>query len=278
MKNVFLSIIYALGLVLALISCGNNTTKTKTETSNEMIGFETIVIKKEIAAFDDLKKSPNKIYTFEIAIPKVSDAENQWLTNEIKLILNIPQDQTIESGIENFIAKDGIEYKEIAKEITKGDYEFVEMLNNEKNVFLKSSFNTNGYLTLNYALSAYEGGAHGSYTFLLYNYDVIQKRKLKLSDVIDADTATLQVLLEKELRKEFNLDPNESLASILFEDEIKPNDNFFLSNDGIGFVFNTYEIAPYATGTISLLIPFSALNTQLVKDFAERMGLRKLES
>lgn len=37
------------------------------------------------------------------------------------------------------------------------------------------------------------------------------------------------------------------------------NDNFALTKEGIKFIFNPYEIAPYAMGQQEFTIPYSAL-------------------
>lgn len=278
MKMPIYSTLLYFALCVLFFSCNNNLNSTKDEALLKKISFETKVFKKEIKAFSDKKNSPKKIYIYEVATPKSDDREYQWLIKEIKDILKIPIDSNVESGIEDLIAKDSKEYIEIAKDLFTGNDEYLEMMNHERNVFLKPSFNANGYLTLSFNVSAYEGGAHGSYAFIMYNYDVINIKKLTLSEVINVDTVVLQQLLEKELRKEFSLSPNESLTSVLFEENIKLNNNFYLTNEGLGFMYNTYEIAPYATGAISLLIPYSELKSLLVQSFAVRMGLVGEES
>ena len=41
-----------------------------------------------------------------------------------------------------------------------------------------------------------------------------------------------------------------------FDTEIKPCDNFYFVSDGIIFVYNPYEIAPYFAGVIEIYVPF----------------------
>ena len=49
-----------------------------------------------------------------------------------------------------------------------------------------------------------------------------------------------------------------------FTDPVKPTDNFYITGEGIGFFYNQYDIAPYASGSIDVFIPFRELKDVLV--------------
>jgi len=42
-------------------------------------------------------------------------------------------------------------------------------------------------------------------------------------------------------------------------DAIKPNENFYITDESINYVFNPYEIAPYYMGQTEVVIPFYRL-------------------
>jgi hypothetical protein len=42
-------------------------------------------------------------------------------------------------------------------------------------------------------------------------------------------------------------------------EDIVPNNNFWLSDNGIHYSYNEYEIAPYAMGVIDVVVPYSEL-------------------
>ena len=48
-------------------------------------------------------------------------------------------------------------------------------------------------------------------------------------------------------------------AEYLLVSEILPSDNFKVTEDGITFIYNPYEIAAYAAGTIRITIPWDEL-------------------
>jgi hypothetical protein len=49
----------------------------------------------------------------------------------------------------------------------------------------------------------------------------------------------------------------------LFENKIDTTDNFYITQNGIGFVYMPYEIGPYAMGEIEIFIPFFELTEYL---------------
>ena len=95
-----------------------------------------------------------------------------------------------------------------------------------------------------------------------------------LSDVVKIDSNTLQGLLEKNLRKQYNIKPGDELSSVLFDNFLKPNGNFYFNSRGLAFMYNPYEVASYAQGQIVVFIPFDQLSSFVVPAFAERIGLK----
>ena len=49
-------------------------------------------------------------------------------------------------------------------------------------------------------------------------------------------------------------------------EDIFPNNNFWLDNEGIHYAFNQYEIAPYVMGVIKVDIPYEDLKDILRTD------------
>ena len=126
---------------------------------------------------------------------------------------------------------------------------------------------------LQYLVSSYSGGAHGMYGEVMHVLDLKGEKELKLSDVTSAYSSTLSRLLEKWYRKQYHLQPGEKLSDHIFEDTIPANRNFFITKNGLGFIYNPYEIASFADGIIQIVIPFSDLKGKLTPWFMKRMGL-----
>jgi hypothetical protein len=116
---------------------------------------------------------------------------------------------------------------------------------------------------------AYAGGAHGNYGTNYLSLDLVNKRRLLLTNILTrGGEARLPALLEKYFREYYKVDMNTSLAKAgLFDSTIQPNDNFFVTTKGINFSYTPYEIGPYAMGEINIFIPLTELNNYLQPSF-----------
>jgi hypothetical protein len=113
------------------------------------------------------------------------------------------------------------------------------------------------------------GAAHPNHSTSYSCIDLINKRKLDITDVLDtlAGQATLHTLLEKKFRAAFNVKKEEKLSDYLFQNTISPVNNFLLTTKGIGFHYNPYAIGAYALGDVYLYIPFKEIETYLKPEF-----------
>jgi hypothetical protein len=114
-------------------------------------------------------------------------------------------------------------------------------------------------ITVDYYL--FTGGAHGygATESLLINPE--NGRTYKLNEVF-SNTAKLTQLVEAKFRAQLKVPAKSSLtdAGYFFTDDrfILPK-NFILSDKGIQFHYNTYEVACYAQGPIDILISYQDL-------------------
>lgn len=112
----------------------------------------------------------------------------------------------------------------------------------------------------------FTGGAHGA-TFTRYvNWDVAAKKKILLDDIFKGNyEAELTKIGEKIFRKQENLGDTASLAANYFFKDAKfsLNQNFLITPIGIKFLYNQYEIKPYAAGQTTLEIPYTEIKTLL---------------
>lgn len=102
----------------------------------------------------------------------------------------------------------------------------------------------------------YLGGAHGSYVIIYYNLDRPTGRLLSIRDFVPADKEK-QVLkaMEEQLCKDWEAKDMTELrerTGITMLGDLYLTNNFTLKGDSICFLFNQYEIAPYAAGLIGI--------------------------
>lgn len=106
---------------------------------------------------------------------------------------------------------------------------------------------------------SYLGGAHGGAFTGFVNWATNEHKDIKLKDIlVDGYGPELTKVGEKIFRKQENLSDTSSLANDYFFKDAKfsLNENFLISPIGLRFVYNQYEIKPYAAGKTDLLIPY----------------------
>ena len=113
-------------------------------------------------------------------------------------------------------------------------------------------WNGNGVLCINNSFWEYAGGAHG------LGYQEFNCFDLKSGKQISTDDIFLKGY-EEPLRlkgvEHLNLDP-----TFIERDSLQLNGNFFVTPEGIEFVYNSYEITCYMCGTPSTFIPWNEIN------------------
>ena len=229
-----------------------------------------------VKAFVGDPKSPAAKISFEYVQNQNKDESAAWLDNQLKRISGIRRGTVDRSiGFKNIAEAYFADYKQSAEEQRKSsrDNEFRNWLNYTNNSQQSIDYNDKGYVVIDFLADAYTGGAHGNYSSTMYCFDVKQKKQLGLSDVVKIDSNSLQTILEKNFRKQYNVKASEPISKVLFDDFIKPNNNFYFNSNGLAFMYNPYEVASYAQGQIVVFIPFDDLKGYLNPAFATRMGL-----
>jgi hypothetical protein len=126
-------------------------------------------------------------------------------------------------------------------------------------------WNADSLISLKFTRYDFTGGAHGLESVFCTVFDMSQNKALNLSDVFKPGyEIELQQILEKQLREQYDIPEGAPLnappAGILFNKELALTDNFYLTGNGIGFIYNPYEVAPYVVGQIELFVPFSQIS------------------
>nr|CAA6829477.1 MAG: Unknown protein [uncultured Thiotrichaceae bacterium] len=121
-------------------------------------------------------------------------------------------------------------------------------------------FTTKNMITLLFEEYGYTGGAH---PYSGYRYSVLSLedgRQIQLADLLNpAYEAALNVAGEKIFRETRKLKEEETLEEQGFafpNDVFSLNDNFGVLKEGLDFIFNSYEIAPYALGPTQFTVPY----------------------
>lgn len=129
------------------------------------------------------------------------------------------------------------------------------------------------------SFASYSGGVHGMYGWLGVNFNSKTGARLKISDVC-TDADRLQKVIVKQLYADYDSrafdNVEDKVTTMIAQDKI----NFLVEPRGVTFIFNPYEIAPYASGLLTATIffdeqpgLFKPLITQTTNAFAQSVPI-----
>ncbi len=118
-------------------------------------------------------------------------------------------------------------------------------------------------ITYSISMSSYLGGAHGYYTTTYLNYDIDKEQVLTVGRMI-ADVDGLKAAIMREVQQ------NPDYAGGLLVDKIPTVDNFYVDGALINFVYNPYEVACYAAGTVTASLPIHEVRDYMT-DYGKKL-------
>ena len=109
--------------------------------------------------------------------------------------------------------------------------------------------------------SSYLGGAHGASAQTYFNFDLVSKKQVTLTQIIENNQKAKLEKLAYHAFKTWVADSK--LADNIAEYEqvwkFKLSDNFYLGKQGLILQYGEYEIGPYVVGLPRLTIPYDQL-------------------
>ncbi|MGF7038515.1 DUF3298 domain-containing protein [Mucilaginibacter lappiensis] len=136
----------------------------------------------------------------------------------------------------------------------------------ELNSYAKVLVQDSSLTTLEVGGYSYQGGAHGASATFFINWDTKANKDIALDDLFKTGYQDkLKGIAETIFRKDEKLSDTATLANDYFfkDNKFALNDNFSITPTGLKFVYNEYEIKPYAAGITTLVIPYSQIKSLL---------------
>lgn len=142
-------------------------------------------------------------------------------------------------------------------------YSYYEMSEND------IAYNQNDLLSYTVSMESYTGGAHGAHARANHVVNLKTGKPVTEEDIfIENYQDNLAQILIDEIAKDNNVENPKELENMGFfsVDEIFPNGNFLIDNEGITYTFNEYEIAAYVVGATQVRLPFAKISYLLKKE------------
>ena len=131
------------------------------------------------------------------------------------------------------------------------------------------AYNKNDILSYTVNFENYTGGAHGAHSFTNHVIDMKTGNLIKEDDIfIEGFQEDLAQILIDRIAKQNTVENPKELENIGFFsiDEIFPNGNFLIDDNGITYTFNENEIAAYVVGATNVHLPYEEIQYLLKKE------------
>lgn len=150
----------------------------------------------------------------------------------------------------------------------KSNPEDAVWMNYEQIVDSKTLFNNDTFYSYGVTVYSYTGGAHGMTTTIYQVIDLNQLQPLTLADIFDERNLDQVALIIREtLARDLGYNEVSKLSEIGYiVNEIRPTENFYIDDKGITWLYNQYDIAPYALGQPTVFIGYDKLKLFIKED------------
>lgn len=149
----------------------------------------------------------------------------------------------------------------------------------EQRMRVRLILETPDYMSVEFTEREFTGGAHGNEIKVYRMYGVPGGERLTLEDILKEDTRSqLAAVAEPVFRdqKKFPDDAEYDERNYFFRDgQFSLNNNYALTEKGLLFHFNPYEIAPYSEGATRLLLPYGQIDSLLAAPFKPSSEVNK---
>lgn len=256
---------------IALFSCCGNVAKKGKETSSaKELTITPYEYHETYKLSEHANESPTLKFDFSLSLVDTGDSIATGNINQaVAYTLFESASNSVEKASEYFIAQRKKEYKELLPEYinSKGNDMPMVWFNN---YYIANSEVEEGYKGyINYAImwEEFTGGAHPSSFYTVLNFNPETGEEIVLSDILkDNYEEPLTAILINNLAKQLQVEDIEGIKEkgYLYQDNnMFISNNFILDNENIVFIYNKYEIAPYAFGDIMITVTYDELKDLL---------------
>lgn len=119
---------------------------------------------------------------------------------------------------------------------------------------------------LSISLTSYinTGGAHGNSIVKVFNFNPKNGYLLEFKDLI-INKGAFSTIAKQFFTKEVALKSSEDITDFFYGKDFELPENIGYNEEGLLLLYNTYEIASYSMGITEFTIPYSEINSLLLK-------------
>ncbi len=268
MKRFFTAFLVALSLILQLgfFSC-------TTKPSDYTVLLDSVAVDSVCPLFHNYEK-PACHFSLNMEVPYIEN--NTALSQSLERFLAaIPRqgafaedsDGTVQDMAETYLRSYILQYLQEGKDAIDSYGEDMQAaatwMSYEEQIDGKVVYTEGSFLSYQLKVYSYMGGAHGNTGTVNRVFDMANQMPVTLANLFSPDNLlTVGEDLRETLAIQNECESVEELAekNIFFSVmEIEPTENFLLDQNGLTWIYDPYEIAPYAYGPVEISLPWSKL-------------------
>lgn len=269
-------------IIAILIACAFVFSSCDSKMNNKKrLAFDSIKINRSEHLFAD-KHKPYCNLIINMAYPSVCDNASLKDTLTKSIISFCLGNDYIHTNIPTAIQKYTANYlsnyrKELEPNFKQeSDSSVYQWYNYYRSIIGKVKYLKNDLLTYEMNFNEYTGGAHNMYATTYESFDLKRMRNIKLSDLFKPNFQNqLTAIIVKQLLKDKKVRSVGELTDKGYGStgNITPTENFYFDRDGMNFVYNIYEIAPYSVGIVTVHIDFDDLKPVMEQNVFKSLEL-----
>jgi len=273
--NHFLPLRFLL-LALLAVACQSQKTQSDQDLSTSFtLEDETISkVKKRVYKADATK--PDTLGTNSARLDLSYPIINKWDNEEAKRAFNLLVEGIVDQEVRQYQQDGGIGTeatdqtdtllltKDQAKTYIVGSAAFDTWLT----INYRVTQQTEALIAVEFGVSKFLGGAHDDKRSYTLNFDVANKKALTLKDLFKPDADYMQLVAnfcQQDLLKRKDQIGSDSATIIegTAADSLRYFANFGIRPEGLEFLFDPYQVAPYASGEQRVLVPRAVLEAAI---------------
>lgn len=269
-------------IIAILIACAFVFSSCGSKMNNKKrLAFDSIKINRSEHLFAD-KHKPYCNLIINMAYPNVCDNASLKDTLTKSIIAFCLGNDYIHFNIPTAVQKYTTDYlsnyrKELEPNFKQeSDSSVYQWYNYYRSIIGKVKYLKNDLLTYEMNFNEYTGGAHNMYATTYESFDLKRMRSIKLSDLFKPNFQNqLTAIIVKQLLKDKKVRSVGELTDKGYGStgNITPTENFYFDSDGMNFVYNIYEIAPYSVGIVTVHIDFDDLKPVMEQSIFKSLEL-----
>lgn len=208
--------------------------------------------------------------------PVIEFVSEQDSSSDFKYTIEYPvisglADEALENKLNSSIKARVIDHVSTIKSYSKQSPQLRGSVSYEAYAKFDIKYSSPEFISMIGILGEYTGGAHGTYSAVVYNFDVASGKNIELGSLF-MDDFDYKKSINTEITSQIKKSPSDIMyfeqKELRFQ-SISERQMYFIKDGKLNIQFGLYEIAPYATGMPSFEIPSELINDHIKPQYRQ---------